>query len=257
MFVLVPGAGGSGWAWHLVAGLLRAAGHEAVAVDLPAADEGAGLSAYAQVIVEAGAGAEEVVLVAHSFGGLSAPLAVGRVPVRELVLVNAMIPAPGESGGDWWAATGSSAARRANDRALGRDPDGDFDLDHYFFHDVPAALAEQAMAYEQDEADIAFAEPWPLPAWPDVPTRVVAGADDRLFPVAFQERVARERLGLPTEVVPGGHMVALSHPAELTGVLLRGREQERERGRGQERGREQERERGRGQERGREQGQGR
>jgi len=42
-FVLIPGAGGSAWYWHRVVPLLRAAGHEAAAVDLPGDDEGAGL----------------------------------------------------------------------------------------------------------------------------------------------------------------------------------------------------------------------
>ena len=58
-------------------------------------------------------------------------------------------------------------------------------------------------------------QPWPLSGWPDVPTRVLAGRDDRLFPVAFQRRVARERLGIEADEIDGGHMVALSRPAEL------------------------------------------
>jgi pimeloyl-ACP methyl ester carboxylesterase len=33
--VLVPGAGGVAWYWHRVIPLLRAAGHDALAVDLP------------------------------------------------------------------------------------------------------------------------------------------------------------------------------------------------------------------------------
>ncbi|WP_344252926.1 hypothetical protein [Terrabacter carboxydivorans] len=34
--------------------------------------------------------------------------------------------------------------------------------------------------------------------------------------------VARERLGLRADVVPGGHLAALSHPAEVTAYLLAG-----------------------------------
>ena len=58
-------------------------------------------------------------------------------------------------------------------------------------------------------------QPFALNAWPDVPTRVLAGRDDRLFPVDFQRRVARERLGIEADVIDGGHMVALGHPREL------------------------------------------
>ena len=46
-FVLIPGAGGAAWYWHRVVPLLQAAGHDAVAVDLPADDPAAGLPEYA------------------------------------------------------------------------------------------------------------------------------------------------------------------------------------------------------------------
>ena len=52
-FVLVPGAGGQAWYWHRVVPELRARGHEAIAVDLPAADDGAGFAEYADAVVAA------------------------------------------------------------------------------------------------------------------------------------------------------------------------------------------------------------
>ena len=73
-----------------------------------------------------------------------------------------------------------------------------------------------------EPADSLFAIPFDLPAWPDVPTTVLAGRDDRFFPFAFQQRVARERLGLEAEPVPGGHLAALSQPDALVERLLRG-----------------------------------
>jgi pimeloyl-ACP methyl ester carboxylesterase len=54
-----------------------------------------------------------------------------------------------------------------------------------------------------------------------VPTRVIAGPGDRFFPLEFQRRVARDRLGTDVDVIPGGHLVALSHPTELTDQLIR------------------------------------
>jgi hypothetical protein len=36
MFVLIPGAGGVAWYWHLVVPLQERAGHDAIAVDLRA-----------------------------------------------------------------------------------------------------------------------------------------------------------------------------------------------------------------------------
>jgi pimeloyl-ACP methyl ester carboxylesterase len=53
-----------------------------------------------------------------------------------------------------------------------------------------------------------------------VTTRVIVGSDDRLFPLEFQRRVVRLRLGLEPEVMPGGHLLALSRPEELAERIL-------------------------------------
>jgi pimeloyl-ACP methyl ester carboxylesterase len=73
---------------------------------------------------------------------------------------------------------------------------------------------------EPAQSDRPFDDPWPLTEWPDVPTRVISAADDRLFPVEFQRRIAKERLGITPDVIPGGHLSALARPNELTGLLL-------------------------------------
>ena len=89
------GGGGSAWDWHLVASELRQRGHEPVAVDLPSEDESAGWWEYADAVVEAIGSRRDIVVVGHSLGGFTAPLVCARVPVDVLVLVAAMIPAPG------------------------------------------------------------------------------------------------------------------------------------------------------------------
>ena len=219
VFVLIPGAGGVAWYWHRVVPELEARGHEAVAVDLPGPDESAGLPEYADAVVAAIGGRRDVVVVAQSMGGFTAPVACARTPVSLLILVNAMIPRPGETPGDWWGNTGSEPARVAAARSAGYP--AQFDLAAYCLHDVPAEVAAAGAAHDYREADIAFGQPCAIDRWPDVPTRVVAGRGDRLFPLEFQRRVARERLGADVDVVPGGHLVALSRPAELTERLSR------------------------------------
>jgi pimeloyl-ACP methyl ester carboxylesterase len=220
-FILVPGAGGDSWYWHRVVPMLTAAGRRAIAVDLPASDDSAGLAEYAEVIERAAASQVDIILVAQSLGGFSAPLVAARRHVRELVLVNAMIPAPGETGGAWWVNTDQRAARSAKAERDGRVLGDDFDVVAEFFHDVPdEVIAEAFLRGEPQQSDRPFADPWPLESWPDVPTRLVAGADDRFFPVEFQRRVAAERLGLDVDVLPGGHCIALSQPAALTSYLL-------------------------------------
>src|SRR5215471_18860652 len=97
-FVLIPGAGGGAtWYWHRVVPLLRVAGNEAIAVDLPGPDPAAGLAEYADIVASAAGGRDNVVLVAQSLGGFTAPMAAARYPVAGIVLVNAMIPLPGET----------------------------------------------------------------------------------------------------------------------------------------------------------------
>lgn len=218
-YVLIPGAGGAGSYWHLVADELRSRGHEALAVDLPAKDDAAGLPEYADAVVSAIGDRSDVILVAQSMGGFTAPLVTERASVAMLVLVNAMIPAPGETPGEWWANTGSPEAKRRHDIAEGRDPDAPFDPIITFFHDVPADVREEAFNEDPGQSDTPFGSPMTLAAWPDVPTRVIVGADDRLFPADFQRRVAQERLGITPDELPGGHVIALSHPVELTEQL--------------------------------------
>lgn len=217
VFVLVPGAGGAATYWHRVVPELRARGHEAVPVELPGADESAGLPEYANAVADAIGGRHDVVVVAQSMGGFTAPVACTRTPVRLLVLVNAMIPLPGETPGAWWDHTGWQRARIAAARAGGYP--AEFDLATYFLHDVPAEVMAAGEGHDYPEADIAFGQPCAIERWPDVPTRVLAGRDDRFFPLEFQRRIAGERLGTEIDVLPGGHLVALSRPAELTDQL--------------------------------------
>ena len=150
-FVLIPGAGGSASYWHRLVAELERRGHEALAVDLPADDGDAGLAAYADTVVAAVGDRGPVVLVAQSMGGLTAPLVCERVPVELLVLVNAMVPLPGETGGEWWTATRQAEARAEHAARAGLTDDPE-DLTTAFFHDVPAEVAAAAQAQARLEA---------------------------------------------------------------------------------------------------------
>jgi pimeloyl-ACP methyl ester carboxylesterase len=217
-FILIPGAGGRSWYWHRVIPLLRAGGSDAIAVDLPGGDESAGLPEYARLVTEAIGDRDDVVLVAGSLGGFTAPLVASALPLRGLVFVNAMIPVSGETPGEWWDHTHAIEAREAAAHAHGYSPE--FDLAAYFFHDVPAEVIATGEDLQFNEADAAFESVCDFSGWPDVPIRVVAGEHDRLFPVEFQRRVAAERLGLRADVLPGGHLIALARPEPLARYLL-------------------------------------
>lgn len=216
-FVLIPGSGGAAWYWHLVGAELAIRGHEAVAVELPSDDETKGLADYAAIVLEAAGDRRSVVIVASSLGAFTAPLVSRPLEARAIVLVNAMVPLPGETAGAWWDNTGSLPARTAAAKRHGYS--SEFDLHTYFLHDVPPEVAAEGEPHQKEQADRVFGDRCEFDAW-SAPVTVIAGQDDRFFPVEFQQRVARERLGVEAVIIPGGHLVALSHPIELTDAIL-------------------------------------
>jgi pimeloyl-ACP methyl ester carboxylesterase len=219
-FILVHGAGDTGWAWHRVAAALEARGHEVLAPDLPGDDETLTLGDYADAVVAAAGGRRGGIVVGHSFGGFTAPLVAERVSADALVLLAAMIPAPGESPGDWWENTGFVTAVRAQ-AARDGGVTGSEDPFVGFYHDVPRVLAEEAMSRERAHpSEVAMTATWPLTEWPATPTRFIVCTEDRFFPRAFLVDLALERLGVVADEIRAGHCVALSRPDELACMLI-------------------------------------
>ena len=206
-YVLIHAAGSDGWYWHRITPLLRARGHDVIAPDLPSEDPQAGLTRYVEVVLEATGDREDLVVVGHSLGGFTAPLVAAARPgvTRKLVLVNAMIPRPGEA--DWWSVAGPPPWPEP------------YDEHGIFFHDLPPDLLAEIDDHSRDEAGPVTEDPYPLEGWPDLPTLVIASADDRCFPVDWQCEQARTRLGIEAHVIGGGHCVMLSRPRELADAL--------------------------------------
>ena len=205
-FVFIHGAGGRGSYWDLVAAEVRAAGHDTVAMDLPCDDDAAGWSEYADAVVEAiGDRRGDLVVVAQSLGGFTAPLVAERVPVELIVLVTAMVPRPGETGDEWWANTGTAEAIAAQGL-----PDDARDAvrprrARRMCWRRPGAPRDQSGTPDGRSRS-------PLDGWPDVPTRFLLCMDDRFFPPDWMREVVRDRLGIEPDEVPGGHCAFLSQP---------------------------------------------
>lgn len=220
-FVLIPGAGGDPWYWHRVVPLLEARGHVALPVALPAADPSADLDDYLAEALRAVGDRDELTVVGQSMGALTAARLCRNVDARALVLVCPMILRPGELPDGWWAM--QEVAQRELDVAEGRDPDAPFDVLVRLMHDLPQEVLDAVFARPEPRQSMRpFEAPFALDAWPRVPTRVIAGARDRLFPAPFVERLARERLGVSAELVDTGHLPAFAAPEALTDLLVSG-----------------------------------
>jgi len=222
VFVLIPGAGTDPRVFDATIAALADLGHEALAPSLPLHDEHATPSDHADAVVSAVPDRADLVVVAQSLGAFSGALVPARIPVAHLLLVAPMIPKPGETAGEWWRNTGHSEAIASLTARHGAMRDWGFEaMQEVFLHDVDPQVAQANERYNGAPGAGMFSEPWPLEAWPEVPTRVLAPRDDRLFPLSFQRRVARERLGLDVDVMPGGHLPMLARPRELAAQLAR------------------------------------
>jgi len=119
----------------LVEAELGERGHDVVAPDLPCDDDSAGLSEYADTVIEAIGERTDLVVVAQSLGCFTAPLVCERVPVKLLVLVAPMIPVPGEAPADYWTDT-------RYDEEVREHYDDEVAL---FYHDVAPELVSEAL----------------------------------------------------------------------------------------------------------------
>jgi hypothetical protein len=220
-FLLLHGASSTGWIWHRVASALRASGHDVAAPDLPCADPEADLHAYIDTALRAAGrfGDDRIVVVAQSMAGLMAPVLPSRRPVARIVLVAAMIPRPGESGFAWAASSRAQEAQAAHLAEIGLEGCDPTDPELIFIHDFDEALKAESARHVPNQTMRPLQTPSPFTSWPDVPTHVVAAAQDRLFPLEFMRAQVRERLGVEPDVIPGGHLALLSQAPALAGLL--------------------------------------
>ena len=139
---------------------------------------------------------------------------------RLIVLVNPMVPKAGESPGQWWDATGQDQAMAEHFRRIGM-PDKDFDPVEDFFHDVPARFATRRSASRRPVS------PTPRSAkrgrWAGGRTcppgwwRAATTGSSRW---SFSAGWSTTGWVLDVDVLPGGHLMALSRPRELADYLL-------------------------------------
>jgi pimeloyl-ACP methyl ester carboxylesterase len=225
-YALLPGAWHGAWCWKRVAPLLIEAGHRVVAIDLPCEDRSLGCAAYRDIALEAiGDAGDDLVVVGHSAGGLTAPLVAAARPVRRLVFVCALLPRPGrpfteqnevegilEHEYQAGVETDENGNRRWFDRALcGRT---------LYAGCSPEDVA-WAFGHLRPQSSTMYTEASPMDGWPEVPVTDIRGDDDRLVSPAWAANAVPERLGIASAVIRGaGHSPMLSHPRALADLML-------------------------------------
>lgn len=225
-FLLVHGAWHGAWCWDLLRPHLEEAGARALAIDLPTDDPAACYTDLVDVVVDAIRGAQDdVVVVAHSFGGLLGPVAAAETQdmVERIVLLCALLPVPGRSLRDQLSEDPDIfTPQMADDRTERLDGTGwpkDRAIE-LFYHDCPPDVARWAAGNGRPHADTVRGQPCPLDAWPEIVTESIVCLGDRVVDPAWSRRAARDRLGIPVRELQGGHSPFLSRPAELASVLL-------------------------------------
>jgi pimeloyl-ACP methyl ester carboxylesterase len=226
-FALIHGAWHGAWCWDRLAPELEAAGHRIARVDLPCEDVGAGCRQYAEVVLGSLAGTHDhdLVVVAHSAGGLTLPLVAAAATVTGMVFVSALLPRPGQRFADQNAEEGILQA----EYQAGVEVDGGgrrrwFDPEisrRTMYSGCSDGDAAWAYARLRPQASTMYTEASPLANWPDTPVIDVRGDDDRLVSPSWAAQAVPERLGVAPIVLPGaGHCLMVSHARELADILL-------------------------------------
>jgi pimeloyl-ACP methyl ester carboxylesterase len=220
--VLVHGAWADSSSWNAVVQRLADHGYTSIAPANPLR----GLqydAAYLSSVLATISG--PIVLVGHSYGGMvMTNAAAGHPNVRALVYIAAFAPDAGETVATIEAMNPGSEVG-LNTLTLRPYPGG---VDTYItpnvFHgvfcaDVPPNTAA-LMAATQRPLDAAVeAEPSGPPAWRTIPSWYLVASDDKAIPAATERFMAR-RAGATIVEIPSSHVAMISHPDEVTTLIL-------------------------------------
>lgn len=236
-FVLVHGAFGGAWSWGRVVLGLRAAGHEAAAIDLPGAGSdpsplaSVSLCRYAERVCDALSAGPPAVLVGQSMGGMAITQAAARSPeqVAQLIYVSGFIPQQGQSLSDLLSLPEASGDQvQANLFVAGDPPIALLPAraaPEVLYHCATSEQASWAAERLGPQAVAAFAEPLHtgdhLEALRRIPRAYVSCLRDRAIPVAMQRRMYSEARCDPVIELDTDHSPWLSRPDELVTALDR------------------------------------
>jgi pimeloyl-ACP methyl ester carboxylesterase len=214
--VLVHGLFADGSCWSDVIARLQAAGLNATAVQNPLT-----------TLPEAAASAQRVlgrqdgptILVGHSFSGMIVTETGTHPNVSALVYVAARAPDAGEDYGALAKTfpTPPASAGIIFDGDEGRLSEEAFLRD--FAGDLPEARAKILYAVQQPFQKSLLTGRTTQAAWRSKPSFYAVSSEDRTINPDF-ERFMAKRMGAKTIEVKASHLSLISHPDEITGLIL-------------------------------------
>lgn len=216
--VLVHGAWADGSSWSEVIPTLQAQGLRVVAVQLPLSSLADDVATVRRAIEDQPG---EVVLAAHSYGGVVISEAGNHDKVRALVYVAAFAPGPGQSvnailsafpAPEWFALLHADAQGWVTWPA---EP-----MARYFSAGLaPERQAVLAAVQHPTFGGVNGDAIGPTPAWASRPTRYVVADADQIIPAQLQSHFA-ETMGAEVTHADAGHLVMISHPQPVAEAIL-------------------------------------
>ncbi|KAJ1699411.1 hypothetical protein LUZ63_007923 [Rhynchospora breviuscula] len=246
-FVLTHGACHGAWSWYKLSTLLQQAGHRVTAVDLAACgihpsrlDDLSSFTDYSEPLLQTMVSippGEKVILVGHSFGGLSVSLAMERFPEKILVTVfaAAVMPCAEDpkffisklyiSNGREVFMDSKIKEKQDNPNQLPSIEFGPECMSNRLYQNCPVEDLELAKLLVRPGTD--FSDD---PIYEKIITKEKYGSvlprvyivcqDDQFGPEQLQKWIIEKSPGTElVEIASADHMVMLSKPTELFGVL--------------------------------------
>jgi pimeloyl-ACP methyl ester carboxylesterase len=231
--VLVHGAWSDATAWQAVTPLLKAQGHEVIAVNLPGHGSDAtpftniSLQSYADAVKNAIGDRKNIILVGHSMAGLVISQVAEQIPgqIKELVYLAAYLPQNGESL--------LSLAKQDADSHVGKylqidqttgsakvAKDGVIDV---FAADAPAQIGDYIANNIKPEPLAPLATPVTLTdgKFGSVKKVYIHTTDDHAVSFTLQKTMVKNNGHISKEYsLPSSHTPFISMPDKLASILL-------------------------------------
>ncbi len=215
--VLVHGAWADGSSWSSVIEQLQRDQYPVIAPQFPLTTLADDVARLRQVLADQPG---PTLLVAHSYGGqimtalgTDAPNVIGLVYIAAFGLdegeaIQDLVP-PGHP-------TPATAHLRVDEKGFAWLPQDDF-VNH-FAPDVDRVRANVMFAVQQPLPLSAFGERMGTPAWKSLPSWFMVAKEDQVIP-PDGERAFAQRMHAITEEAQSSHVIMVSHPDWVTGLI--------------------------------------